>query len=145
MSGKVTKLAVTRFDAFSMPEPMSGCIIWLGAISDNGYGKFWFLDRNIGAHVWAWIAANGPLPVGLQIDHLCRNRACVNARHLEAVTGRVNTLRGNTITALNSRKTHCPQGHEYSGGNLILMAGRRVCRECKNSRRRMGYYSGMPT
>jgi len=136
MSGIVRQLAITRFEAFCMPEPMSGCIIWMGAISSNGYGHFWFNRKPIGAHVWAWVAANGPLPQGLQIDHLCRNRPCVNARHLEAVTGRVNTLRGNTITAANSRKTHCPIGHELNGVNLIRVAGRRVCRECKNSKRR---------
>ncbi len=136
MSGKVTRSAADRFESFCMPEPNSGCTIWTGGISSNGYSHFWFNGHTKGAHVWAWVAANGPLPVGLQIDHLCRNRACVNARHLEAVTGRVNTLRGNTITALNSQKTRCPQGHEYSGGNLILMKGRRVCRKCKNSRRR---------
>ena len=136
MSGKVRQLAITRFDALCMPEPMSGCVLWIGALSSNGYGQFWFNRGQIGAHVWAWVAANGPLPVGLQIDHLCRNRACVNARHLEAVTGKVNTLRGTSPAALNNFKTHCLRGHELSGRNLIQIARRRVCRECKNSKRR---------
>ena len=134
MSGKVTRLAAERFESFCMPEPNSGCIIWTGG--GDRYGNFWLNRRSIGAHVFAWVAANGPLPQGLQIDHLCRNTRCVNARHLEAVTAKTNTLRGVSVAAVNSRKTACPHGHELTGANLIEIAKRRFCRTCKNERRR---------
>lgn len=94
------------------------------------------------AHRVAYILAKGPIPAGLSIDHLCRNRGCVNPDHLEAVSHRENILRSpNALAAINAAKTHCPQGHPYSGSNLRLSAdGRsRVCRTCGNERSRVGY------
>ncbi|MBY4212857.1 HNH endonuclease [Rhodococcus fascians] len=70
---------------------------------------------------------------GLQIDHLCRNRRCVNPDHLEAVTPQVNTLRSTAITAVHAVKTHCPQGHQYSVENTYVSSrGGRHCRICRN-------------
>lgn len=79
----------------------------------------------------------GPIPEGLVIDHLCRNRGCVNPDHLEAVTQRENILRGEGLAAANARKTHCPKGHPYSGENLYVVpsSGRRQCRICADARR----------
>jgi hypothetical protein len=77
----------------------------------------------------------GPVPEGLELDHLCRNRACVNPWHLEAVTHRVNVLRGAAPVAFHAKKTHCPSGHPYSGENLYFWRGRqRMCRACEKAR-----------
>lgn len=79
----------------------------------------------------------GPIPDGLVIDHLCRNPQCVNPMHLEPVTPEENTRRG--IGGWNTRaKTHCPQGHPYSGANLYInpTSGARVCRTCNNEKAR---------
>ena len=77
----------------------------------------------------------GPLPDGLVLDHLCRNRACVNPEHLEPVTQSVNLLRGETVNAAASARTHCINGHEFSPVNTrISPSGRRVCRSCGRAR-----------
>ena len=108
-----------------------GCTIWLGAVDAQGYGRYcrdW-------AHRLVYEATIGPVPSGLQLDHLCRNRLCVNPHHLEPVTNRVNTLRGVGPTALNAKKTHCHKGHPFSGSNLIVLPdGSRRCRACRNER-----------
>lgn len=113
------------------------CWIWQGN-SDNGRGYFsimWAQKRRY-VHRVAWELVNGPIPDGLQIDHLCRNKRCVNPTHLEPVTGRINKLRGNTITRRNAEVTHCVRGHPYDKENTIvgttpLGTPRRACRKCR--------------
>ena len=74
----------------------------------------------------------GAIPEGLNLDHLCRNRKCVNPDHLEAVTQRVNVMRGVSVTAENMRKSHCPTGHPYDAANTYVRAnGHRGCRACR--------------
>src|SRR6266576_3456485 len=78
----------------------------------RGYGNVWIAGRMYRAHRVAYELLIGPIPEGLTLDHLCRNRGCVNPAHLEPVTSRENTLRGEGISANNARKTHCKHGHE---------------------------------
>lgn len=80
----------------------------------------------------AYIALVGPVPDGLVIDHLCRNRGCVNPDHLEAVTQQVNAIRGIGPAARNAKAVECIDGHALSGANLyVTKDGRRQCRECR--------------
>lgn len=100
----------------------------------EGYGNFWN-DKYTSAHRFSYEFANGPVPDGLQLDHLCRNRLCVNPGHIEPVTQRVNMLRGISPAAENARKTHCMNGHPLIGTNLVLRkSGSRGCRHCINER-----------
>lgn len=108
-----------------MPEPNSGCWIWIGELSGL-YGRY----RGQKVHRLTYEKAKGPIPDGLVIDHLCRNMSCVNPDHLEAVTQRINTLRGVGPTAKNAVKTHCSKGHELSGNNVRILRDRRYCQEC---------------
>jgi hypothetical protein len=84
------------------------------------------------AHRWAYEFLRAEIPEGLHIDHLCRNRACVNPWHLEPVTNRVNGLRGESVAAQHARKTHCIRGHEFTTENTypIKNGKGRGCREC---------------
>lgn len=118
------------------------CWLWLGYLFVNGYGRFWFAGKHVRAHRWAYEAENGPIPDGLVLDHLCRIRACVNPRHLEAVTLRTNILRGQSLSAQRVRQTHCVHGHEFTPENTYLYRGRkRMCRPCLRRRQRERYWS----
>jgi hypothetical protein len=111
----------------------------MGATAD-GYGHMSAGDalpgqRYVMAHRAAYLLTVGPIPVGLVLDHLCRNRRCVNPAHLEAVTNRVNLLRGETFTARHANTTRCPSGHDYSEENTMRDSlGRRYCRTCRAAR-----------
>lgn len=126
-----------------------GCWIWIGATVPcrDGfvYGKFWLGGRMKMAHRASWELFRGDIPVGLTIDHLCRVTLCVNPEHLEPVTQKENTMRGNSVIVTNSKKTHCPAGHEYSENNLELAVfkskGHRQCRICGNARRKQARLS----
>lgn len=122
-----------RFEAKVSPEPNSGCHIWTAQLL-GGYGQFWFNGRMMPAHRYAYEATVGPIPEGLQIDHLCRVRCCVNPAHLEPVTQLENIRRG-TVGAVNRArhlaKTHCKRGHPLEGSNLYPQpSGSRQCRIC---------------
>jgi hypothetical protein len=120
-----------RFERL-VAEPKGGCWTWMGSRSQTGYGKFNGLGETL-AHRVAYRLFVGPIPTGLTLDHLCRNRACVNPSHLEPVTRRVNILRGTSPQAVNARKDHCPAGHAYDSANTYHYAGKvpaRACRTC---------------
>ena len=103
-------------------------------LSHGGYGRFWSNGRGVYAHRYAYEHFVAPIPKGLTIDHLCRNRACVNPAHLEVVTMRVNVLRGETFAAENAAKTHCVHGHEFTQKNTYYAKQGRVCRSCQANR-----------
>lgn len=111
----------------------NGCWEWQGSLDRYGYGRIWVNQKWVIAHRYFFKAHKGHLPSCL--DHLCRNRACVNPDHLEPVTNKVNVLRGENFAAKNARKTHCKNGHPYSKENTwFRKTGARVCRECDRNR-----------
>lgn len=110
-----------------------GCLPWQGQIATNGYGRFARNGTTVPAHRYAYEREHGRVPEGMELDHLCRNRACVNSAHLEPVSHRENTMRGQTVTAANARKTHCIHGHEFTPENTYIQSrGGRGCRACRD-------------
>lgn len=107
-----------------------GCWRWMAAVDDKGYGRVGFEGAVRLAHRVVYALFRGPIPDGFTLDHLCRNRACVNPAHLEPVTSRENTVRGMGPTAINTRKTQCPRGHtDYVA--RTSEPGKRKCRTCR--------------
>jgi len=113
-----------------------GCWLWTGAVNSNGYAHFYVPNtpsRPVCAHAWIWQLFNGPVPSGLEIDHLCRVRRCVNPAHLETISHRLNVLRGTAPPAICARQTHCKNGHEFTADNTRYDQGKRRCRVCRNT------------
>lgn len=120
----------------------AGCWVWTACLNSYGYGQFAATGRQVQAHRFSYELLIGAIPHGLDIDHLCRNRACVNPAHLEPVTRRVNLLRGETIVAECAAKTECPVGHVYDDANTrIDRRGARRCRACHREREMRRYYA----
>jgi HNH endonuclease len=118
-----------RFWSKVLPEPNTGCWLWIASLTKNGYGKFglsgpgWKL-----AHRVAYEALIGPVPDGFELDHKCRVRPCVNPYDLEPVTSKENKRR----SPISGPRTFCPLGHEYAGDNLRVdpRTGQRFCKAC---------------
>lgn len=124
---------VVRF--WSYVDTSGDCWLWLGADNGHGYGATYFEGKQQQAHRVAYKLLVGPIPNGLQLDHLCRNRACVRPDHLEAVDIRTNLIRGNGTTGVNFRRTHCKHGHPFTTDNTYNWNGIRQCRSCRDRRR----------
>ena len=117
------------------PDPGCECLLWPGRVTPQGYGQIGVGRKVIRVHRAAWELVNGPVPPGLVLDHVkargCTHKHCANVAHLEPVTRRENTLRGDTLAAACARKTHCPQGHPYDDANTYRNPnGKRYCRTC---------------
>lgn len=116
-----------------------GCWEWAGARIWNGYGRVVVHGKQHFAHRAVYEHFVGMIPGGMTLDHLCRNRACVNPSHMEAVSLKENILRGSAPAALNAAKTHCNRGHAFTADNLApaaLRRGRRRCWICERERDR---------
>lgn len=119
----ITKAYIAKHTAVAA----NGCWVWQATVSEHGYA----VVNHAYVHRASHELFKGNIPDGMQIDHLCRNRRCVNPDHLEAVTQRTNLLRGESRPAANHRKTHCVRGHELSGDNIVRLASRPTERPCK--------------
>lgn len=116
---------------------LTGCWLWKGALR-NGYGLFFLNGKTETAHRLSFVYWNGAIQKGLEIDHLCRTKNCVNPSHLEAVTRLKHTHRGFSFSALNAKKTHCDRGHKLIEPNMKIYfynnTPRRYCLICINLR-----------
>src|SRR5687768_16142939 len=126
---RVGKPMMERILDLSIPEPNSGCWLWLGAMGVKGYGLM-----NVGgvirnAHRMSCEAVRGPIDPKLVVDHKCRNRACVNPDHLEPVTQSENHLRS-PLRFAKSEGRFCMRGHEYTPENTMRQKTGRLCRTC---------------
>ncbi len=121
----------------SIPEPNSGCWLWMGSVSQKGYGYMCGGKKHhhISVHIAAYELSKGKVPNGMEIDHKCRVRCCVNPDHLQALTHADNVRRGIGLAAkvsgIQKAKTHCPEGHPYDDKNTYVNpSGSRSCRTC---------------
>ncbi len=126
---------IERFMKFVSPEPNTGCWLWTGFLDRRGYGRFGINRTSRFAHRISYELHVGAIPDGLTLDHLCRVPCCVNPAHLEAVTMRVNCLRGVGPAAKNVLKIQCPRGHEYNSANTKMEGRKRRCRICRRRER----------
>lgn len=143
MTGRRGRSLRERVLSRLIADEETGCLLWPGATNGRGYGRV-----NAGGGNWRYVHRlmfewfTGPIPDGMELDHLCRVRNCAAPAHLEAVTHRVNTLRGTAPAARHAQVTHCPYGHEYDEANTYLARSRcggvaRVCRACGRRRKRL--------
>ena len=111
-----------------------GCWIWTGATTSHGYGHLYVAAKHWSAPRLAYTLFVGQIPPRMEIDHLCRNRLCVNPAHLEPVTTRTNLVRGSGWSGRNAQKTHCKHGHPFDEHNTRIRhrghRRHRYCREC---------------
>jgi hypothetical protein len=150
---KSMELAYSKL--MSRVEITPSCWIWVGKTNSNGYGlASWYKQgeklpyrrgsgkqqKSVNAHRLSYALFNGPIGQGMEIDHLCRVRNCVNPMHLESITREENIRRGVSPAAKRAAQTHCLRGHLLAGDNLAKYARWRVCRICVNLKNSEGYH-----
>jgi len=137
-----------RFWKYVGPPNADGCREWTGGRNNYGYGTFWLDGRSVKAHRVAHELAVGPIPPGVKVCHSCDNPSCCEPSHLFLGTQSDNVRdSAQKRRHVQSRKTHCPHGHEYTPENTYLSPdGRhRLCRDClrrnwtvQNAKRKKG-------
>ncbi len=121
-------------------QTITKCWLYTGSFYGNGYGRIYDEQKEKLAHRIAYEVFVGPIPDGMVVDHMCRNKLCLNPKHLDAVTQGENAMRGIWEMSGTSRKDCCSRGHEYSGDNVrITPLGVRKCMICKR-RNEKEYY-----
>ncbi len=143
MTDRQHQSLVERIGDFFVFSP-DGCWDWTGGRTWNDYGRFSYKTKSHRAHRAMYEILVGPIPEGMTLDHLCRNRGCVNPEHLEPVTLGENVLRGVGLTAQNARKTHCVNGHLFDEANTYWGRLGRACRACQHEATRKRRASSSP-
>ena len=136
MVTRTKRTDIEKFNSHWILDETTSCWEWTAYTQKNGYGTFGFRHKMHLAHRASYILFVGEIPIGLQLDHLCRNRACVNPAHLEPVTNKENILRGISPSAINARKELCIRAHLLTGDNLAIYGNERRCRTCDRERKR---------
>lgn len=124
-------------------DELTDCWNWTGSFDKDGYGKYGsktdWVPKSYRASRLFYEQLKEPIPQGKVLDHLCRNRKCVNPEHLEVVTNKENILRGDGLASQNAKKTHCVRNHPLSGNNLLLHDGHRRCKTCQRENEKRAY------
>lgn len=128
---KDTNLAIKQKLEDNIYIDFNGCWLWQGALNSKGYGHSRLADKKGLVHRISYEFYVGPVPSGLELDHLCRVRSCINPNHLEPVTHAENMRRGAFYW---TAKTHCIRGHEFIEENIKRQSGRRHCIPCRKLR-----------
>jgi hypothetical protein len=117
------------------------CWLWTGRIKKDGYAQVWNGRSTVNAHRFIYITFIEDIPDCLQGDHLCRRRHCVNPVHIDPVTPQINSLRGEGPQAINAKKTHCINGHEFTPENTYFygVTNMRACRQCRREGEKRRY------
>lgn len=133
-SSRVVGFTDTRVWGNFEDDDDTDCWIWTGALNEGGYGIVRVGDSMVPVHRYTYHHLVGDIPEDLELDHLCRNRACANPDHLEPVTHRENVIRGTSPMAAHAHKSHCMRGHEFSPVNTyVTTRGHRTCRACRRA------------
>lgn len=133
--GRRPKVGVAADKVIDGIELKNTCWEWNKSLR-RGYGRIKQDGKMLGAHRVVYEHLVGKIPNGMILDHVCRNRSCVNPQHLEIVSNKENILRGNGPTALNAKKKNCNKGHPLNGVNLVVRYSKRYCKECERKRNR---------
>lgn len=139
LGAKFVSATADEVDRFAAKVAADGeCWRWTAGLMGGGYGQFHFRGSPKYAHRWLYEQTRAQVAADLTMDHLCRNRWCVNPAHLEPVTRGENVLRGVSPAARAAAAVSCPAGHPYSGDNLAIKRdGSRRCRACHRAQERM--------